>query len=87
MSPIILGLAPFVIFPAIVFLFLPARVRRIAFVLATLVALLGSWLVQGLDNPMHLLTIVAFGIAGGALLIEFAAMLRTLVKGRRAAHG
>ena len=56
MSPIVLGLAPFVIFPAIVFLFTPARVRRFAFVVATLVALVSSWLVTGPDNPAHLMT-------------------------------
>ncbi len=36
MSPIILGFAPFVIFPALVFLFVPERVRRLGFVLASL---------------------------------------------------
>ncbi len=87
MSPILLALAPFVIFPAIVFLFVPARVRRFAFVAASLAALVCSGLVRGADNPFHLLTIIVFGIAGGALLIEFAAMLRTIVKRKRAAHG
>ena len=87
MSPIVLGLAPFVIFPAIVFLFVSARVRRVAFVLASLVALVSSLLVTGPDNPAHLLTLIAFGIAAGALLVEFASMLRVLIKGRRAAHG
>ncbi len=87
MSPIVLALAPFVIFPAIVFVFTSARVRRFAFVVASLAALAGSWLTQGPDNPAHLVALIAFGIAGGALLIEFAALLRTSVKGRRAAHG
>jgi hypothetical protein len=87
MNPIVLGLAPFVIFPMIVFLFLPARARRLAFVVASAVALVSSLTVRGLENPAHLLTLIAFGIAAGALLIEFASMLRVLIKGRRAAHG
>ncbi len=87
MSPIILALAPFVIFPTIVFLFLPTPARRVAFGLASLAALVCSLLIQGRDNPLHLLTIATFGIAAGALLIEFAALLRVLVKRRRTAHG
>jgi hypothetical protein len=71
-----------------VFLFAPAIARRIAFVAASLVALISSWLVGGgPESPYHLITIAAFGIAAGALLIEFAALLRLMVKGRRTAHG
>ena len=87
MSPLIVGAAPFVIFPALVFLFTPAVVRRGALAMGTLGGLAGMWLVQGPDNPLHLVTIIFLGIAAGALLIEFAAFLRGIAKGKRAVHG
>ena len=88
MNPIVLGLAPFVLFPALVFLFVPGAVRRIAFVAALAVAAI-CWLTVrgGAGNPLYLLMIASAGIAAGALIIEAAAQLRTLIKARRPANG
>jgi len=87
-SPIVLALAPFVLFPAMVFLFVPAAARRIAFAASLAVAVL-SWMTVkgGPDNPLYLLPIASAGIAAGALMIEIVAQLRRLVKGRRPANG
>ena len=88
MSPIVLALAPFVLFPALVFLFVPAAVRRVALVAGGAVAVISYLTVDGgPDNPLYLLPIAAAGIAGGALMIEIVAQLRRLVKGRRPANG
>jgi hypothetical protein len=87
-SPIVLALAPFVLFPALVFLFVPAAIRRVAFAAGLTVAAL-SWMTVegGPDNPLYLLPIAAAGIAAGALMIEIVAQLRRLIKGRRPANG
>ncbi len=88
MSPIALALAPFVLFPALVFLFVPAQARRLAFVAALLTAMLSYALLRGSPSgAIYLIPIAAFGIAAGALLIEAVALLRTLIKGKNAAHG
>ena len=87
MSPI-LALAPFVLFPALVFMFTPASVRRIAFVAGIAVALVAwSMIGGGADNPLYVLPVAAAGISGGALLIEIVAQLRRLIKARRPANG
>jgi hypothetical protein len=87
-SPILLALAPFVLFPAAVFLFTPAWARRVALAAGTAVAITSSWILGGgPDNPLYLVPIAAGGISGGALLIELVAQLRRLIKGRKPAHG
>jgi hypothetical protein len=87
-SPLVFVFAPFVLFPALVFLFAPAVVRRIAIAAGAAVAIISYLTVGGgPDNPLYLLPIAAAGIVGGALLIEFVAWLRLLIKGRRPANG
>ena len=88
MSPIVLALAPFVLFPALVFVFTPASVRRVAVVAGMAVALVTwSMIGGGADNPLYVLPVAAAGISGGAMLIEIVGQLRRVIKGRRSANG